>query len=260
MYVMPNGGTAQGGGGDINSALQSLRSAVGYARPPGGGMDPNKRRALPTGKPGGISAMPAPGAGPGMQLDAIKPLIDSAGGMQQSPPWAGGMPSAGQDQVRGAMAGMKPDLQTLQADGLDEKAAGGVPAPVVNTLQAGIGAKLNEMQDGGMPQEIPGAPASGPIMDPAQQAPQLQTAMQNFQGRAGGMQPMGPGRFGGAPPANVLARRQALNGRLRNRLAQFAGGAAGGGWPPPSIPPGGSAELGGGVGGVGFNRGQQFEY
>lgn len=67
---------------------------------------------------------------------------------------------------------------------------------------------------------------SGGIMDPGQQTPGIMgggdagmgappTAPQPFTGRGGNVQSMGQGRFGGAPPQDVLARRQALQQRQR---------------------------------------------
>lgn len=200
----------QMGGGDINGALQGLRSAVGYSppqKPMSAGGLPGQLPALPEkpmGQPGG------PVFRDGNELDQMG--IDPA-----SPDI--------QNFIRQMQSPQLPQLDSLS-----------------DMEKAGKGDIVNQkaMLELGAPQ-LQGPPNTGtdfsPPQPPAQDQMQTSFAMQqpSMVGAGGNNQAFGPGRFGGNPPPNVLARRggvgrggimdrrNALNNRMRSRISGVQG-------------------------------------
>lgn len=187
MYQAPGAG-----GQDITQALQGLRAQVGYNRKPrlpGAGLPaPNIGAVAQQNKP----LIQGPGAAPGvagpLEVDA---LPDLAGAMDATK-----APTAPPPRPRTGIS--YPTLKTALAGGMS-RAGGNTPltASIGPDGQPVVG-HASDMDATTISNE---PPPSGPIMG------DVTTQLAGFQGRAGNMQSLGPGRFGGAPPPNVLARR-----------------------------------------------------
>lgn len=238
------GGTAvmppQPGGGELgfrelplgiaNKPLMSPPQPSGIG---GAGMP-----AMPSTKP----ATPSQGGFGGGGVGVMPPSLDNKagkgdvvsggkGGGQVTRPGfldveRGGAPNLAYMQALSQMGGLGDTSATSQPMPLQSPTTNmtsyGGPETSMLPMDPGMGAEVDP--NGGLTVGAGLGQPSGGIMDPGQQTPGIMgdagmgtppTAPQPFTGRGGNVQSMGQGRFGGAPPTDVLARRQALQQRQR---------------------------------------------
>lgn len=181
------------GGGDINSALQSLRGLVGYspANPAGGGGLPAASRALPAAGIGGVRG----------------PM-----GQPFKPP-----------EVLGGDAGqLGADIASpVDEMGLSDMEKAG-KGDIVNN-RAAVPTAVTGVYNG----SVPTAPQPASMVGAGGGIQQLGS------GRFGGNPPPNVlarrgGIFRGGGSGGIMDRRQLLNNRMRSRIQQFGGGPNGG--------------------------------
>lgn len=257
---------------DINTALQNARAAVGY--------NPGMSKPLLTGArqlqdKKGIAARRRVGTGKGVlpprliargiqqppQLQPVgatgtpgaptltgpppggvqaKPLIQPvgpppSGPILSQPPQTTGAEVATQTGPDGSQI-------TTQYHGSDFNGAGGTGVGSGDVLRGRWDGEAAKAQELGQLQ-----PGPQDWMQGANYQDLIKQQQQGgFVGAGGNVQPLGQGQFGGAPPQDVLARRQALNEKLKGRIAGIVGAGQ---------PSGGGGFTGGGFGAGGVGQG-----
>lgn len=228
-------GMAGGAMPDINQALTAQRQQLGrpVGKPPMGG-----RRGGP-GMPGFGQFPVRPGAGGAggsmggvMQPPGVgKPQVPPAGNggpWQQpqpglpvgDPPWMGGGQSP---PIIGTPWLHDSPVEPPQLPGGPHQ----FPINPPQTVQ--LPPELMS-QDPTAPPMMPPSGSQQPIEMPPVGAPPPQLPStppvvgNNFQGQHGGTQALGGGRYGGAPPADVLARRRNIQGRIAAATQGAMGG------------------------------------